>query len=79
VEQYGNLLKEHKQLAHRVSQIEEFLFSGSVKNSFLVKDNATTLNRVTSIQDIMRHSRKKTVGKGKIERGGVGIGLTSRR
>jgi cell division septum initiation protein DivIVA len=77
-EQYGQLLKEHIQLANRVAQIEELLFSGSAKQTFLAKAGTqSTVNKVPSIQDLMRSSRKKTVGKAKMEK--TAIGLASSR
>lgn len=77
-EQYGQLLNEHIQLANRVAQIEELLFSGSAKQTFLAKAGTqSTVNKVPSIQDLMRSSRKKTVGKAKMEK--TSIGLASSR
>jgi hypothetical protein len=66
MEEYNQLLSDHIQLANRVGQIEEFLLSKGNYPSFAIKDNQSTLNKVTSIQDLMRHSRKKTIPKGKI-------------
>lgn len=60
-EQYGQLLNEHLVLAERVAKIEELLSPKNEKNSYLAKDNQSTLQRVTSIQDLMKNSRKRTV------------------
>jgi hypothetical protein len=73
-EQYGQLLNEHMELANRVAQIEELLFAGSAKQTFLAKAGTqSTVNKVPSIQDLMRSSRKKTLGKGKMERTTLGL------
>lgn len=59
-EKFGRLLNDHLALAVRVSQMENALqWNQKQKN----RDNEATLQKVTSIQDIMRNSRKKTVEK----------------
>jgi hypothetical protein len=57
-EQFGRLLNDHMALAERVSQMESALQWNQKSRN---RDNQTTLQKVTSIHDIMRNSRKKTV------------------
>lgn len=57
-EQFERLLNDHLALAERVSQMESALHSNQKHRN---QDNQTTLQKVTSIHDIMRSSRKKTV------------------
>lgn len=68
MEEYNHLLDKHAQLADRVGRIEELILSKRNSPSFLTKDNQSTLHKVTSIQDMMKSSRNKTVLKGKGEK-----------
>jgi hypothetical protein len=56
--QFGRLLNDHLALAERVSQMESAL---QLNQKSMSRDNQATLQKVTSIHDIMRNSRKKTV------------------
>lgn len=64
---YGALLSEHLALAERVAKIEELL-AGGEKRGVAVRDNQSTLQKITSIQDLAR-GKKGTVEKGRERRG----------
>jgi hypothetical protein len=65
-------------LADRVSKIEELLLAKNEKRTFLGKDNQNTLQKVTSIHDLMRNSRKKTAEKAKYDLRNTGCESTRR-